>query len=53
MNTVWIVLGLSVAAAVAAALASWRGAARNVDLGAVSHQWLSEHRLGHGPDSRE
>jgi hypothetical protein len=53
LNTVWIVIGLGAAGAIAAALASWRRAGRTVDLGAVSHQWLSEHRLGHGPDSRE
>ena len=53
MSTVWVVTGLSVAAAIVAALASWRRVGHDVDLGAVSHQWLSEHRLGHGPDSRE
>jgi hypothetical protein len=51
VNTVWVVMGLSVAGALVAAFASWRRGA-DVDLGAVSHQWISEHRLGHGEDAR-
>jgi hypothetical protein len=51
VNTIWIVMGLSVAGAVVAVLTSWRRGAGDVDLGAVSHQWISEHRLGHGEDS--
>jgi hypothetical protein len=52
VNTMWIVMGLSVAGAVVAALTTWHRGAHAVDLGAVSHQWISEHRLGHGTDSR-
>ena len=52
MNTVWVVVGLSVAGALVAAFASWRRGV-DVDLGAVSHQWISEHRLGRqGEDAR-
>jgi hypothetical protein len=51
VNTVWVVMGLSVAGALVAAFASWRRGA-DVDLGAVSHQWISEHRLGQAEDAR-
>jgi hypothetical protein len=52
VNTVLVVMGLSVAGALVAAFASWRRGA-DVDLGAVSHQWISEHRLGRqGEDAR-
>jgi hypothetical protein len=53
VNTVWVVMGLSAAGALVAAFASWRRSAADVDLGAVSHQWISEHRLGRqGEDAR-
>jgi hypothetical protein len=51
VNTVWIVMGLSVAGALVAAFTSWRRGAADVDLGAVSHQWISEHRLGQSEDA--
>ena len=52
MNTVWVVIGLCVAGAVVALVASWRRGDHAKDLGAVSDQWISEHRLGSGQDSR-
>ena len=51
MTTVLVVMGVSVACALAAAFASWRRGAADLDLGAVSHQWISEHRLGQGEDT--
>ena len=51
VTTVWIVMGLAVAGGAVAAFTSWRRGGSDTDLGAVSHQWISEHRLGHG-DSR-
>jgi len=52
MNTVWVVVGLCVAGAVLAIVTSWRRGDRLADLGSVSHQWIAEHRLGSGQDSR-
>jgi hypothetical protein len=52
MSTVWVVLALCVAGVVAALISSWRRTDLTSDLGAVSHQWLAEHRLGSGHDSR-
>ena len=51
MNTVWVVIGLALVAAVAGLITSWRRGSDDADMGAVSHQWLMEHRLGPG-DSR-
>jgi hypothetical protein len=51
VNAVWVVIGLSVAGALVAAFTSWRRGVADVDLGMVSHQWISEHRLGQGEDS--
>lgn len=52
MNTAWIVIAVAIATAVIALIASWRRGDQSVDLGAVSHQWIAEHRLGSGQDSR-
>jgi hypothetical protein len=51
VNTVWVLIGLGLVAAVAALITSWRRSSTDADMGAVSHQWLMEHRLGPG-DSR-
>jgi hypothetical protein len=47
-----IVILLVVATAVVALLAAWRRGDQPADLGVVSHQWIAEHRLGSGQDSR-
>ena len=52
MTTVWVVIGLTVAAAVVGLVAFWRRSDQPADMGAVSHQWIAEHRLGSGQDSR-
>jgi hypothetical protein len=52
MNAVWVVIALGVVGAVVALVASWRRGEQPADLGAVSHQWISEHRLGSNEDSR-
>jgi hypothetical protein len=52
VNTVWIALGLGIIVALVALIASWRRNDRPTDLGAVSDQWIAEHRLGSGQDSR-
>jgi len=51
VNTIWVVIGLGFAATVVALITSWRRGSDAADMGAVSHQWLMEHRLGPG-DSR-
>lgn len=52
MNAIWIVAGLSVAGAVIAIVTAWQRAGAPADMGAVSTQWISEHRLGQGNDLR-
>jgi hypothetical protein len=52
LNTVWVVVGVGLAGAAVALVKSWRRNDHPVDLGAVSHQWIAEHRLGSGQDSR-
>jgi hypothetical protein len=51
MTVVWIVAGLALAAA--ASVLTFRARAdRSADMGAVSHQWIAEHRLGTSQDTR-
>lgn len=45
MITVWVVVGLAVVGVVIALVTSWQRRDPNGDLGAVSNQWISEHRL--------
>lgn len=48
----WLVIGVGIAAAVGALVTSWRRSDHPADLGAVSNQWIAEHRLTSGQDSR-
>jgi LPXTG-motif cell wall-anchored protein len=50
--TVWIVVGLVIAGALAALIFSRRRRDPFDDLGAVSHQWIAEQRLGQSNDLR-
>jgi hypothetical protein len=50
MNTIWIVGGVAAIFAIVVLLRSWQRRSGPEDLGAVSHQWVTEHRLGN--DSR-
>jgi hypothetical protein len=50
VNAIWIVVGLAVVAAVVAFVASWQRGGPHRDLGTVSSQWISEHRLGSNQD---
>ena len=52
MSIVWIVAGLSVAGAITALLTSWQRRNHHSNLGAVSDQWIAEHRVGQGHDPR-
>jgi hypothetical protein len=52
MNAVWLVSGAGAIFAIVAALRVWQRRSGPEDLGAVSHQWVTEHRLGHPNDSR-
>ena len=53
MNGVWLVLGLvGVAAGVVAMILMSQRRGRQTDLGFVSTQWVSEHRLSQTQDSR-
>ena len=52
VSAVWIVAGLGAVGAVIALVASWQRGGPHPDLGTVSSQWISEHRLGSNQDSR-
>jgi hypothetical protein len=52
MNTVWAIVALGIAGAVIALFSAWRRGNAPQNLGAVSDQWISEHRLGSTQDSR-
>ena len=53
MITVWVILGLGIVAAGIAVVSALQRGDQRTDLGAVSSQWISEHRLGQqGQDSR-
>ena len=52
MSTVLVIAGVGIAAAVVAFVTSWTRGGTTTDLGAVSNQWIAEHRLGSGQDSR-
>jgi len=45
-------VGLAVVAVVTVIVMSWRRRDPHVDLGAVSDQWISEHRLDQGHNHR-
>ena len=48
MITLWIFVVVVVAGAVAMFATAWHRPDRIADLGAVSHQWIAEHRFGQG-----
>jgi len=48
----WVVIGLVTTGVAIPLVTSWRRRRSHVvDLGAVSHQWIAEHRLGSGDES--
>jgi hypothetical protein len=51
MNAIWIVVGLGLAIVVSTLVALWRRTDQVEEMGAVSHQWLAEHRHGTIQDS--
>ena len=50
MSLIWIVVGVAIAGGLAKRII--RNRSSESDLGFVSHQWIAEHRLGSGQDSR-
>ena len=50
VSAIWIVVGLGVVGAVIAVIASLQRGGPHGDLGTVSSQWISEHRLGSNQD---
>jgi hypothetical protein len=52
MNAIWILAGLAIVGVVSALVLSWQRHNKDQDMGAVSHQWIAEHRMGHANDSR-
>ena len=49
---VWLAVGAGVLGAIVALLVAWSRTDRRADMGAVSSQWIAEHRLGQGHDPR-
>jgi hypothetical protein len=52
MSVVWIVVGIAAVVAVAKLVGSLRERAWESDLGFVSHQWITEHRLSQTSESQ-
>ena len=52
MSAIWVVVGLGIVAAIVAVISLWQRGDQRTDMGAVSSQWISEHRLGQNNDSR-
>jgi hypothetical protein len=52
INSMWFVVALAAVGVVVALVAAWSRTERRADLGAVSSQWIAEHRLGQGHDPR-
>jgi hypothetical protein len=53
MTALWILIALVAIGAVVTLVLVWvRDAGPHSDLGTVSSQWISEHRLGANQDSR-
>jgi hypothetical protein len=50
VNPNWIVYAVGVTGAIVMFATSWLRRGRLADLGTVSHQWLTEQRLGHRHD---
>lgn len=50
-GAIWVVIGLGLAAGIVALVAAWQRNER-ADMGAVSSQWIAEHRIGSNSDSR-
>jgi len=48
VSALWIAVALAVAGVIAMIATSWYRNDRESDLGAVSHQWIAEHRFGQG-----
>ena len=53
MNTIWILAGIAIVGVLFALVLSWQRHNKEQDMGAVSHQWIAEHRMGHANDSRQ
>jgi len=52
VNMIWVIVGLGIVGAIVALATSWRRFDSHADLGAVSHHWIAEQRMGPGSDSR-
>lgn len=52
MSAIWVVVGLGLVGAIVALVNLWQRGDQGADMGAVSSQWISEHRLGQNNDSR-
>jgi hypothetical protein len=52
MTPMWFAVALGVVVGVVALVVAWTRGDRDADLGAVSSQWIAEHRLGQGHDPR-
>ena len=51
MSAIWLVVGLGLAAGIVGLVSAWQRGDQRRDMGAVSSQWIAEHRMG-SDDSR-
>jgi hypothetical protein len=51
VNAIWVVVGLGLVGGIVALISMWQRGEQGADMGAVSNQWISEHRLGHGQNN--
>jgi hypothetical protein len=52
VSAIWLVVGLGLAAGLVAIVSALQRGGDRADMGAVSSQWIAEHRRGSGDDSR-
>jgi hypothetical protein len=52
VSAIWLVVGLGLAAGIVGLVSALQRSDQRRDMGAVSSQWIAEHRMGSGDDSR-
>jgi len=51
VSAIWIAIGVGLAACIVVLVTLWQRGGQRADMGAVSSQWIAEHRMG-SDDSR-
>jgi hypothetical protein len=52
VSAIWVIVGLCLVGVIVALISMWQRGDQAADMGAVSNQWISEHRLGRNNESR-